>query len=333
MLPRTFGRGEEVPPLVPKIERPSAPPLLFRAASWLVVLALTVPWAIWILGSPMMRLSGIWSLPKIEPEDRFQYFTDLVVAHGEHVRDATCVLCSVTVNGNVQLATTLWGDVTIGEGGFVGQIEVQGGRVEALAGSGLGSEVSAIGGPVIIDPSVTAYRNLMRGSPGYFYPGQRSWPVEGIALFTIVVLFAAACGGWLVPESFRERVEVAVRRPVRSSGLGILLGLLPLALLALGGFLFYIFPPIGALLFFAAPTVYWLILVIGLAVLAELVGSRLGIANPPVARMAGAALLVATMLVPVAGFFIMLAVILTAAGAGTGILFWRRLPSAWRAAR
>jgi hypothetical protein len=35
------------------------------------------------------------------PEDRFQYFWNLVIAPGERVRYATCVLCSITVQGFV----------------------------------------------------------------------------------------------------------------------------------------------------------------------------------------------------------------------------------------
>src|SRR2546423_4120539 len=80
----------------------------------LLILALALPWAGWIARSPMMRFSDKFTkhvfFPADGPDDRFQYFRHLVISHDNRVRYATCVLCSVTVNGSVDRATALWGD-------------------------------------------------------------------------------------------------------------------------------------------------------------------------------------------------------------------------------
>src|SRR5260370_36411919 len=72
-------------------------------ASCLVLLALTWPWTIWILDSPMYEFSDKFNghvfFPPDGPEDRFQYFQNLVIAPGQRVNHATCVLCSITVQG------------------------------------------------------------------------------------------------------------------------------------------------------------------------------------------------------------------------------------------
>jgi len=134
----------------------------------------------------------------------------------------------------------------------------------------------------------------------------------------------STCGGWLVFGSFRERVEVAVRRPVWSALLGIALIALISPLLRLAVLSLYIFPPLAFLLFFSLPIVYWFVLAIGFAAVAEWIGLRLVRANRLGARLTGAALLIALMLVPVVGPFVMVAVMVVAVGAGTAVLPWQR---------
>ena len=70
---------------------------------------------------------------------------------------------------------------------------------------------------------------------------------------------------------------------------------------------------------------YWLALAIGLAVVAEWLGSLLGRENRLGARLTGAALLIALMLVPVIGLFVMGAVMLVALGTGACILPLQRV--------
>jgi hypothetical protein len=307
------------------------------AASCIVILVLTLPWTIWVLNSPMAVFSRKFStgifFPPDGPEDRFQYFRQLVVAHGERARYVTCVLCSVTVRGTVlQQVTALWGDVTVDGDGRVGQgVEVNGGRVMLRTGARVSAPpLSAIGGSVIIEPSVQTYPAFVRSVPGFFYPGQRSWPSRGIAFFTLVVLVVSACGGWVVLGAFRERVDAAVRLPVRSAVVGMALFALVWPVLYLAVLFLYIFPPLTALLYVAVPIVSWFILAIGFAAVTEWIGSRLVGSNRSKARLTGAGLLLALMLVPVVGLFVMIAVILVGLGAGTGILLWPRLGSGIR---
>lgn len=274
------------------------------------------------------KFNGHIFFPPEGPEDRFQYFWNLVIAPGERVRYATCVLCSITVQGLVgQQATALWGDVTVEDGGGVGQgIEVNGGRIRLLAGARVNPPpLSAIGGSVIIDPDVKTNRAFGLSQPRLFYPGQRSWPGSGVPLFALLVLLVSACGGWLVSGSFHERVADAARRPIRSALFTIVLFLMTLPILFLGALSLYFFPPLAFFLYFSIPVVYWLVLAIGFAAVAERIGSRLGRENHLGARLTGAALLIAFMLVPVVGLLVLVAVMLVALGVGTSVLPWQRI--------
>lgn len=313
-------------------DRKSALPWIGWAASLFVILTLTLPWIGWFLNSPMVvysrKVDSRVFFPPNGPEDRFQYFRHLVIAPGERVGYATCVLCSITVHGILQeQATTLWGDVTVAGDGRVGKnIEANGGRVTLLAGAGVGDyPLMATGGPVTVDPSVDTHRATVFGRPSHFYPGQRSWPIQGVSLFVLIMLSVSACGGWLVLGSLRERVGNAVRRPIRSVLIGIVLFALTGPLLYLAALSLYIFPPLGFLLYLTIPIVYWFMLTIGIAAVAERLGSLLVGANRLRARLTGAAFLIALMLIPVIGLFVMVAVIPVTLGVGTSLAVWRRV--------
>jgi hypothetical protein len=305
--------------------------LLGWTASFLFILALTWPWTRWAMFSPMEEFSykfnGHVFFPPEGPEDRFQYFQNLVIEPGERVGYATCVLCSITVQGSVgQQATAFWGDVTVEDGGSVVQgINVSGGRITLLAGARVSLPSSAIGGSLIMEPDVKTNRAFGFSQPLLFYPGQRSWPHSGVPLFALFMLSVSACGGWLVSGSFHQRISEAARRPVRSAFFAILLFVLTLPLLFLAALSLYFFLPLTFFLYIAIPIVYWFVLAIGFAALAESIGSLLGRESPLGGRLTGAALLIALMLVPVLGLFVMLAVVLVAVGVGTAVLPWRRI--------
>src|SRR5882762_3935314 len=109
------------------------------AASCAVIVGLSPRCVDWVWNSPMVEFSRKFDtrlfFPPDEPEDRFQYFRHLDVAREERVRYATCVLCSVTVQGSVgEQVTVLWGDATVERDGGVKEINVNGGRIAVLAG-------------------------------------------------------------------------------------------------------------------------------------------------------------------------------------------------------
>lgn len=306
-------------------------------ASCLVLFLFTQYWADWFMASPMMEFSNELAGRGFFPPDglgnRFQYFRQLVIAPGENVSYATCVLCSITVRGGVfDQVTAYWGDVTVESGGSLGAhgVKVNGGRIALMPGVRVSTPtLLANGGGVIVDPSIPINSNSIRSSPRFFYPGQRSWPSEGVRFLVVVLLLASACGGWLVWGRFRERVEEAARRPVGSALLGIVLFVLILPFLNFLTFLFlYIFPLLAGLLLFLVSVAYWFVFAIGFAGMTKWIGSVLWNANRLGARLTGAAILIALMLVPVVGLFVMGAVVLVALGAGTGIRLLKR-PEAW----
>ena len=148
-----------------------------RATSWVLILALAWFSTHWLMVSPMAVFSkkfthGVF-FPPDGPQDRLQYFHNLVIANGERVDFATCVLCSITVEGFVdRQATTLWGDVTVeSTGHVVSGIEATGGGITLASGSDVGGyQLSTTGGLVVAEPG----NNINVDSwPGFFYPGQR----------------------------------------------------------------------------------------------------------------------------------------------------------------
>ena len=180
--------------------------------------------------------------------------------------------------------------------------------------------MSATGGSVIIESGARTYPALALSLPRFFYPGQRSWPGRGVLFFVLFVLLVSASGGWLLSGSCRERLENAVRRPLRSALFGVVLLALVSPLLYLAIVSLYLFPPLAFFLFISIPIAYWLALAIGLAVVAEWFGSLLGKENRLGARLTGAALLIALMLVPVLGLLVMATVMLVALGTGACVL-------------
>jgi hypothetical protein len=297
-------------------------------ASCLVALLLTPYWAYWFFNSPMMDLSREVSAvnPPDRSESRFHYVWNIVIAPGENPAYVTCMLCSITVRGNVRQATTLWGDLTVESGGTVERADVYGGRITLMPGARVWMPtLFAYGGPVVVDPSIRVNSSLILSSPRTFYPGQRSWPIEGVAIFVVALLLTSACGGGLVWGRLRERVEGAVRRPVASALLGIALLVVILPFLFFLAYVFlHTFPPLTLLLMFLTPIPYWVIFVIGFAAVSERLGSRLGFAHPLGARFSGAGVLIALMLIPIVGLFAMVPVTLVALGAGTSIGLGRR---------
>jgi hypothetical protein len=307
-----------------------------RVISLFVTLALAIPVSRWLMASPILEFldqrsqyehwQGSPTLVRLG-EYRLEYFENLTIAQDEKVGNVTCVFCSVAVRGSVyDHVTALWGDVTVEDGGRVGQgIQVVGGGLTVLAGGHVPQPLFVQGGKAKIDASVQLNRSFMVDHSNVYYPGQRSFPASGVDLFIAVVALTVTCGVWLPTEAFRERVATAVRKPIWSVLAGIvLIAFLPI-LEAIAVVSMYIFrSPLMFPLFFYAPlALYWVLLTIGLASLSFQVGSLAG-KSPLAKQVIGALVIVGAMLLPVVGFFAMAAAILVALGAGVCGLFRTR---------
>ena len=295
----------------------------------LAIFVSSLYWIEWGGPSPMDELWNVVAdhnyFPPADPKSRVQYFRNLEIAPSESIAYATCILCSITVRGGVGEVATYWGDITYASGTTLGGgqgTRANGGRITLAAGVHVwnGAVVHANGGDVIADPSLHMNPYWVHGSPQFFYPGQRSYPKEAVLRFVLLTMVAGVLGGWLVWGSFRARVEEAVRRPVRSALLGAVLFALAMTYLSgLSSLFLYIFPPLALVFLTLVPIAYSFAVAIGFAVAAERIGSLAGITHHFSARVAGVILLIALMLIPVAGLFVMTAVALVALGAGTGI--------------
>jgi len=114
-------------------------------------------------------------------------------------------------------------------------------------------------------------------------------------------------------------------RPLRDALFSVLLFALVLPLFFLVALSLYFLPPLAFFLYVSILIVYWFALAIGFAAVTEWIGSLLGRENRLGARLTGAALLIALMLVPVIGLFVMGAVTLVALGTGTCVLPLQRV--------
>jgi hypothetical protein len=234
------------------------------------------------------------------------------------------VFCSLKVYGIVsRQATTMWGDVDIESTGYAESIQVNGGSVRLAPGAGLQRELSAFAGSVRIEPGAHAPSSIITEWPGFFYPGQRSWP-RGIFFFAFLVLLISVCGGEVMSKEFANKMGNALQRPFSSAAFGIVMWPLSWLLLWVGGIALYLFPPLAFLFYFGTPLVLWLALAVGIAAVSEELGSGLGHSDPLKARVTGASTLVALMLIPIMGALVMLALMLLGSGASMRTLVWPR---------
>jgi hypothetical protein len=301
--------------------------------AFLAVLFSAWQWFEWGQASPMDELWDVvvdhGYFPTDAPNSRLQYFRSLEIPLGESLSYATCILCSITVRGRAGEVSAYWGDVTWASGTKVSAgmgTHVNGGRITLEPGVDVWSTpVIANGGAVIAGPSLHLNPLWVRGSPRFFYPGQRSYPKEGVRAFVLLLLFPGVLGGWLIWGRFRTRAEEAVRQPMRSALLGaVLFALLMTYLQGVVSIFLYIFPPLAAI-YIVGPIVCWFAVVSGFALLAERLGSLAGITHRFAARVAGVALLIGLMLIPVVGLFVMVAVAMVTLGAGVRLWRWRKV--------
>ena len=328
----------------------ATPPLTRRSAlhwiGWMistaVILSLTGYWPEWAKASPMAELWNVavnYGLPiPSGPGGRLQYLRRLVIAQREHASRATCILCSVTVLGSAGEVIAYWGDVTIETGAGLGPdgIRVNGGRVTLKSGVQTTKPMLlANGGQVIIDPRVEGIDpKLVHASPRFYYPGQRSYPREGLQSFVSQLLLVAVFGGWLPWGRTRGRIEEAAKRPFRSAMVGVVLLIVVLPFFNLLTALFVrVLPWVAGILLFLLPSTYWVVSAIGFSAVAACLGCRLGIASRLGARVAGAVLLIMAMLVPVLGLVTLIPLTLVALGAGTSITLGSRFDRLQRTAR
>lgn len=265
------------------------------------------------------------------------YFGSFTVPAGEHILSLRCVLCSISVEGHVENVKTLWGDVEVKNGGEVQDVWAVGGEIRILAGAKLPSwaliRLWAVGGSVVLDPSVKIERSYVQNQniisqPGLFYPGQSSFPARGLATFLVFAALTAVCGGGAVSEELRVRSKDTLRRPVGNVVLSGLLLVLAFPLGTLAVILLWAVPPLFVLIYVGAPVAYWLCLVLGFAALAEQTGLLLGARTATTARLTGSATWFALMLIPVVGFFVMVIALLLTLGAVPKALLSRwRIPA------
>lgn len=236
-------------------------------------------------------------------EERLEFLTSIHIPKGTVAGEAVCLLCSIRVDGEVRgEVVAVLGDVVV-SGSVTDEVVAAGGNVHLLAGSRLGDEVIAAGGRIFQDPEATV--RSTDEAAFLFFPGQRSFPWPGTALFFSVVMTGMLLAAGLLRHTRSGQMKAALRLHAARA---IVLAIVGIALI---GFLLGFTSTLGPLSDLADLLLTALLLVpawLGSAGLVRLVGDRLFPDRHGRAVVAGSLALVLLMLVPVLGLPVLLTV-------------------------
>ena len=258
---------------------------------------------------------GLFSLPSAvwaqEADERQQYARDIVIQSGEMTGDLICYFCSIRVRGTVKGdAITIGGGIEI-DGQVSGDAVAAGGSIRLGPGAKVGGEAVAAGGRLERGAQASVGGDVE--SQWWFYvPGQRQLFLPAILLYTAVSL-----GLVLVASLVLRRRRVAVladtisEHPVWTllAGVGVLFvaSVLLRFSVKLG--------EAGEILDTGVAIALAVTLVAGCPGLPLWLGRRLPrVGGSLQAALAGALLITLAQLVPIAGLFVFLVVILLAPG-------------------
>jgi hypothetical protein len=258
---------------------------------------------------------GLFSLPSVaraqEADERQQYVRDIVVHSGETTGDLICYFCSIRVRGTVKGdAIAIGGGIEI-DGTVVGDAVAAGGGIRLGPGAKVGGDAVAAGGR-LERGAQTSVGGDVESKWWFYVPGQRQLFLPCILLYTAVNL-----GLVLVSSLVLRRRRVAAladtiaAHPVWTllAGVGVLLA--ATVLLRFSGKL----GEAGEILDTGVTIALAVTMAAGCPGFPLWLGRRLPrVGGSLQAALAGALLLTLLQLVPIAGVFVFLAVILLATG-------------------
>jgi len=258
---------------------------------------------------------GLFSLPSAawaqEADARQQYVQDIVIQSGETTGDLICYFCSIRVRGTVKGdAIAIGGGIEI-DGTVVGDAVAAGGGIRLGPGAKVGGDAVAAGGRLERGPQASVGGEAE--SEWWFYvPGQRQ------LFLPCILLYAAVSLGLVLVSSLvlrRRRVAVLAdtigEHPVWTllAGAGVLF--VATVLLVFSGKL----GDAGEILDTGVSIALAVTMAAGCPGFAFWLGRRLTrVGGSLQAALAGALLLTLLQLIPIAGVFVFLAVILLAPG-------------------
>ncbi len=242
-------------------------------------------------------------------QTRTQYFRNMVIAPGETVEDAVCVMCSVRVQGRVSSdVVVIWAAADI-EANLEGDVVVVGGGVHVAPNVTIQGDIVAFGGPLELGPGARVTGETQVFS-NYHFPGQRRVYLRGATFLVMALTLLAGLLALLFPKRRLENIAATLpARPWLSAAIGI--ALLAVAIAALSFAEDYDWEEIAASLVLLLLT---LIILPGSLGIALHLGRRMGITHPVREVMAGAFLAALTMLIPIVGLALCLLFVCLACG-------------------
>jgi hypothetical protein len=258
---------------------------------------------------------GLFSLPSVawaqEADERQQYVRDIVIQSGETTGDLICYFCSIRVRGTVKGdAIVIGGGIEI-DGQVSGDAVAAGGGIRLGPGAKVGGDAVAAGGRLERGPQASVGGEAE--SEWWFYvPGQRQLFLTSSLLFVLVNL-----GLVLIVALVLRRRRVAVladtiaEHPVWTllAGAGVLLVATVLLVFSVK------LGDAGEILDTGVAIALAVTMAAGCPGFAFWLGRRLPrVGGSLRAALAGALLLTLLQLVPIAGVFVFVAVILLAPG-------------------
>ncbi len=268
-----------------------------------------------------------WAVTAASAQERTSVVRTLVIERGETASDVTCYFCSVRMRGeSVGDVTAIGGSVEV-DGPVLGDVVAVGGDVRLGPAARVRGDAVTVGGVADKDPQATTHNNNAPVSvPWFFLPGQRllAWRgVLGLAGFyaLLAILFTALLRG-----RHLERLGESMRKWY----LIVPVGLLLLAVFSFGFNFADRFGRWADWVDYGLAAVLLVLFGAGFAGFAYAIGEAFLLRTTAASVAIGTAALIALQLIPIAGAFAFLLVLVLALGSaawsGLGFRGGRREP-------
>lgn len=243
-------------------------------------------------------------------DDQLSFFTSIHIPGNVSAGEAVCILCSIRVDGELRSeAVAVWGDIVV-SGSAAGELVAAGGSIRLLSGSRIGDEVVAVGGHVSRQGEVFL-AGPVDEVPYVYFPGQRSLPWPGAALFAALGFGGLLMAAGALPRERVGNLETALRsRPVSA----LLLGIATPGLLFLAGWVTAFLGPLEGWVNWPAAVAMMMAAWFGSAGVVACLGGLLFPLRFWKAAAAGSGVLVGLMMIPVLGLPVFMLLFLVGLG-------------------
>jgi hypothetical protein len=260
----------------------------------------------------LLMFVALARLGQAQEDDITRYLRSIEINQGQKVEEVVCIWCSVKVTGTVTGdVVAIGGDVEV-SGKVGGDAIASGGRVRLLTGGAVEGEAVAVGG-IFSNEGSAPPKQGAESVPYVHLPGQRSIHPLGALTFTGINCLSALIGGAILRSRRSTNLADAILSHPAAT---VISGCITMTIWVL---LWMAFDTDSRLLeigFWAGQVVTTVLLFCGCTGIAWLAGRLIFPGFPPFLKWpAGALIVSALVLIPVAGLFLWLAAMVAGFGA------------------